>query len=105
MASQKYVAKRHALVLQVKGSGAFICFSIFRRSIHLIYDMVISGLLLPVEVLGAAWQLPGEHVQSRQSSTPAGAHTFGHTLLPDGACTACTESGGMFDAHAPHMEI
>lgn len=98
MASQKYVAKRHALVLQVKSLGAIsICFRITRRSSHLINSMVLSGLLLSVEVLGAAWRVPGEHVQSRQSPTPAEPHTFGHPLLPEGTCTACTESGGMFD--------
>lgn len=74
-------------------------------SIHLIYKMVLSGLLLPLEILGAAWPVPGEHVQSRQSTTPTGPHAFGHTLLPDSTCTACTETGGMFDAHTPHMEI
>lgn len=58
-----------------------------------------------MEVLGATWQLPGEHVQSRQSGAPAGPHTFGHPLLPDGAGAACTESGGTFDARAPHVEI
>lgn len=54
------------------------------------------GFLLPVAVRGAAWRVPREHVQPGQSAAPDGPHTFGHTLLPEGAYTPCTETGGLY---------
>lgn len=55
---------------------------------------VFSGFLLPVALRGATRRVSGEYVQPGQSSAPDGSHTFGHTLLPEGAYVACTEAGG-----------
>lgn len=57
---------------------------------------VCLGFLLPVEICGTAWRVSGEHVQPGQSAAPDGSHTFGHTLLPEGTYTACTETGGKY---------
>lgn len=53
------------------------------------------GFLLPVAVHGAARWVSGEHVQHGQSAAPAGPHTLGHSLLPEGPHAACTETGGL----------
>lgn len=93
MASQKYVATRHTLVLQVQ----CLCSQVFHHSLCPALGasvFVLPGFLLPVAVRGATWSVSGEHIQPRQGATPDGSLTFGHTLLPEGPGTACAEAGG-----------
>lgn len=106
MASQKYVAKRHTLVLQVQCLCtvhpliAFSLCTVAWKSLTLgVCVCVFSGFLLLVAVCGATWSVSGEHVQPGQSAAPDGSHTFGHTLLPQGPCVACTKAGGKYTQH------
>lgn len=91
MASQKYVTKRHALVLQVRTpSSGFAP----RSDAFSLTCVCFPGFLLPVAIRGAAWRVSGEHVQPGPSAAPDRPHTFGHTLLPEGADAAGAEAGG-----------